>query len=106
MTFLREVTAYGAKTVGITTAAAGRGYVHPITGEKVVHPLYDGMELSRNRFGPPEVNKTADVKVDATFDVVFDKRTPAAPHEFVTETLQTLSQATGDVLDAFAQFLP
>ena len=49
MTFLREVTAYDAKTVGITTAAAGGGYVHPITGEKVVHALYDGIELSRNR---------------------------------------------------------
>ncbi len=103
--FLRSVHAYDANSVGVLSAGGGAGYVHLDTGHKVVHALYDGMELMRSRFGPPEVNRAADVKVDAPFDVLFDEGTPGVPHEVVASTLQTFSECVRDILDAFEPFL-
>ena len=106
VTYLQSARVYDANTVGITSAASGIGYEHPDTGERIVHVLYDGMELSRQQFGTPAANRAADVKVDATFDVLFDEGTSGVPHEVVTQTLDSLSKAVSDVIDTFEPFLP
>ncbi len=104
---LRNAHAHDLKTVGKTTAGVGLGYVHPLTGVKTLHSLFDGMELGRARFGDPETNKAADVQTDATFDVLFDKGSPnPIEGEVVTDVLQASAQTVKDILDALAVFIP
>lgn len=104
---LRKVHARDVKTVGKTTAEIGLAYVHPDSGVRTLHSLYDGMELGRARFGDTETNRAADVQTDAAFDVLFDKGSPKPIEgEVITDVLQALAQAVGEILSTLSTFIP
>lgn len=104
--FLRSFSAWDSKTVGVLTAMSTVGYVHPDTGERIVHDLYDDMELSKGKFGPDDVNRAADVQTDAAFDVIFGEGpAPSLKNQVVTTKLLSLAEAVGDVLNTFKPFL-
>jgi hypothetical protein len=106
VTAVREITAYDDNSVGIASAGIGFGYLNPSSGERLIPPLEDGVELGRCRFGDAETNRAADVKIDAPFDVLFDERAPeVVRHKIVTETLVALSKRTDEVIRTLGRYV-